>query len=542
MASNLQGLLPNSYDTVVGGMIQDENTDQARGQDAMQYAGRADIANRELDQRENEAQMAVAENERQRAFAESQSRNAFGNAVELEKQSAGYRMAEQQARAADTSAESKLHRDFLQKQYAKQNQFSLETAILQEKAEQARLSGQYEVANAIDARARENQRLSARGAFNIAVMNNAIGKSETEFRQGIEQMGQKVGEISRTHAKSLQQLELSIPQLFGRIEADRKAQGGQAAKAVRMQHEAMRQMDSSFGLFTPNLSDIEQNDGIQYLKFNLADNLGASLKGLDRSRTVDDFAVMGEMDAAEMTKYVSDHIGTSMLNLFDEMGIKSIDKPAATQAINAMMQGRPEAEIIPLLQKARLDPTLAKGAFDVLARTHESETIGGSLKMARDKLQEAKARTPGQSSLAIRAAEANLRAIQTYGTQFRKAAKSVTNVVDFDATKSMLEAFTEWQRTGQVGGLLNRQQASRAGVDSDLLDRIMRSQMAGIQAKEGIARAGFDTANLAVEANDIQRARELGKFTPDLLAGRSSIEGMEGLLAQQRKDYESYGE
>ena len=542
MASNLQGLLTPGYASSIEGMIGDENADQARGQDAMQYAGRADIANRELDQRANEAQMAAAENERQRAFAESQSRNAFGNAVELEKQSAGYRMAEQQARAADTSAESKLHRDFLQKQYAKQNQFSLETAILQEKAEQARLSGQYEVASAIDARAQQNQKMAARGAFNIAVMNNAIGKSETEFRQGIEQMGQKVGEISRTHAKSLEQLELSIPQLFGRIEADRKAQGGQAAKAFRLQHEATRQMDPTFGLLTPNLSDMEQNDGIQYLKFNAADNLGGSIKGLNPNRTVDDFAVMGEMDAAEMTKYVSDHIGSSMLTLFDEMGIKSIDKPAATQAINAMMQGRPEAEIIPLLQKARLDPTLAKGAFDVLARTHESETIGGSLKMARDKLQEAKARTPNQSSLAIRAAEANVRAIQTYGTQFRKAAKSLTNVVDFDATKSMLEAFTDWQRTGQVGGLLNRDQASRAGVDSDLLDRIMRSQMAGTQAKEGIARAGFDAANLAVDRSDIERDARRGQMTPDLLAGRTAIQEMEGLLAERRKESEAYGE
>ena len=135
MASNLQGLLPNSYDTVVGGMIQDENTDQARGQDAMQNAARADVANRELDQRENEAQMMAEENERRRMHDLMRDKSAFGNAVELEKQSAGYRMAEQQARAADTSAESKLHRDFLQKQYAKQNQFSLETAILQEKAD-----------------------------------------------------------------------------------------------------------------------------------------------------------------------------------------------------------------------------------------------------------------------------------------------------------------------------------------------------------------------------------------------------------------------
>lgn len=542
MASNLQGLVTPGYGSAIEGMIGDENADQARGQDAMQNAARADVANRELDQRENEAQMMAEENERRRMHDLLRDKSAFGNAVELEKQSAGYRMKEQEARAADTSAESKLHRNFLQKQYAKQNEFSLQTAILQEKAEQARLSGQYEVASAIDARARENQRMAARGAFNIAVMNNAIGKSETDFRQGIEQMGQKVGEISRTHAKSLEQLERAIPQLFGRIEADRKAQGGQAAKAFRMQHEATRAMDPSFGLLTPNLSGMEQNDGIQYLKFNTADNLGASLKGLDPNRTVDDFAVMGEMDAAEMTKYVSDHIGTSMLNLFDEMGIKSIDKPAATEAINAMMQGRPEAEIIPLLQKAKLDPTLAKGAFDVLARIHESETIGGSLKMARDKLQAAKALTPGQSSLAIRAAEANLRAIQTYGTQFRKAAKSVTNVVDFDATKSMLEAFTEWQKTGQVGGLLNREQASRAGVEPDLLDQIMRSQTSGIQAKEGIARAGFDTANLAVEASDIQRARELGRLTPDLLAGRTAIQEMEGLLAERRKESEAYGE
>ena len=301
-------------------------------------------------------------------------------------------------------------------------------------------------------------------------------------------------------------------------------------------------MDPSFGLLTPNLSDMEQNDGIQYLKFNTADNLGSSLKGLDPSRTVDDFAVMGEMDASEMTKYVSDHIGTSMLNLFDEMGIKSIDKPAATEAINAMMQGRPEAEIIPLLQKAKLDPTLAKGAFDVLARIHESETIGGSLKMARDKLKAAKALTPAQSSLAIRAAEANVRAIQTYGTQFRKAAKSVTNVVDFDATKSMLEAFTEWQKTGQVGGLLNREQASRAGVDPDLLDQIMRSQTSGIQAKEGIARAGFDAANLAVDRSDIERDTRRGQMTPDLLAGRTAIQEMEGLLAERRKESEAYGE
>jgi hypothetical protein len=79
-------------------------------------------------------------------------------------------------------------------------------------------------------------------------------------------------------------------------------------------------------------------------------------------------------------------------------------------------------------------------------------------------------------------------------------------------------------------------------VNPDLLDQIMRSQTSGIQAKEGIARAGFDAANLAVDRSDIERDTRRGRMTPDLLAGRASIEGMEGLLAQQRKDSEAYGE
>ena len=546
MASQLGSLFTPGYDSTMQGLIGDENADQARGQQFMQQSQNQQLAQQELQQRneaslrENEMAsrgmaMSQEENERRRLHDLMRDKTGFEQGMELERVSSENRMRSDQQQNEFQAAESDLARKHLDSRYREQEKSALRISLIQEKAEEARLNGDYEAAKRFDAEEMGLKNQAARNAFLISVAQQSQGKTRSQMDRTISLIGQKLGETARGYESSLSQIQNAMAQNYGRLAADRKEQAVQKYKQFQAERDSVMGKTLGLGrLVSPNLEGMQNVEGAQYLKFDALGSLGGNIRALNPYRTTSDYGVAGVMDAAEMESYISDHISTSTLDMLDQMGIKGIDRTAGAEAIKAAMQGRPEAEVISLVQKAKLDPVMFKGVFDQLARISDSEATGGDMKRAREQLEAARAASPGQDSLEIKAAEANIQAIKTYGTLYRKGARSLTNVTDLPSIKAMIQAIARAQETGDMSGLIGMDLSRVLGDSPELIEGLTSGRANELRETENIARLGISQSDLAMRQQDAKRRRSQSDIEGDVRAARSRSAGLQGLIDELR--------
>ena len=546
MASQLGSLFTPGYDSTMQGLIGDENADQARGQGAMQQAQNQQLAQQELQQR-NEASlrehelssrgmaMSQEENERRRLHDLMRDKTGFEQGMELERVSSENRMKSDQQQNEFQAAESDLARKHLDSRYREQEKSALRISLIQEKAEEARLNGDYEAAKKFDAEEMSLKDQAAKNAFLISVAQQSQGKTRSQMDRTISLIGQKLGETARGYESSLSQIQNAMAQNYGRLAADRKEQAVQKYKEYQAQRDAELYKTPFLRAVSPNLEGMQNVEGAQYLKFDASSSKGGNIfAALNPYRTTSDYGVAGVMDAAEMESYISDHISTSTLDMLDQMGIKGIDRTAGAEAIKAAMQGRPEAEVISLIQKAKLDPVMFKGVFDQLARISDSEATGGDMKRAREQLEAARAASPGQDSLEIKAAEANIQAIKTYGTLYRKGARSLTNVTDLPSIKAMIQAIARAKETGDTSGLIGMDLSRVLGDSPELLEGLSSGRANELRDTENIARLGISQSDLAMRQQDAKRRRSRSDIEGDVRAARVRSTGFQGLLDERQ--------
>ena len=549
MASQLGSLFTPGYDSTMQGLIGDENADQARGQGAMQQAQNQQLAQQELQQR-NEASlrehelssrgmaMSQEENERRRLHDLMRDKTGFEQGMELERVSSENRMKSDQQQNEFQAAESDLARKHLDSRYREQEKSALRISLIQEKAEEARLNGDYEAAKKFDAEEMSLKDQAAKNAFLISVAQQSQGKTRSQMDRTISLIGQKLGETARGYETSLSQVQNAMAQNYGRLAADRKEQSVQKYKQFQTERDAMMNrnlgMSNIMRLVSPNLEGMQNVEGAQYLKLDAYGSLAGNVRALNPGRATSDYGVAGVMDAAEMESYISDHISTSTLDMLDQMGIKGIDRTAGAEAIKAAMQGRPEAEVISLIQKAKLDPVMFKGVFDQLARISDSEATGGDMKRAREQLEAARAASPNQDSLEVKAAEANIQAIKTYGTLYRKGARSLTNVTDLPSIKAMIQAIARAKETGDTSGLIGMDMSRVLGDSPELIEGLISGRANELRDTENIARLGISQSDLAMRQQDAKRRRSRSDIEGDVRAARVRSTGFQGLLDERQ--------
>ena len=410
-----------------------------------------------------------------------------------------------------------------------------EQRIVQEKAEEARLNGDYEAAKKFDAEEMSLKDQAAKNAFLISVAQQSQGKTRSQMDRTISLIGQKLGETARGYESSLSQIQNAMAQNYGRLAADRKEQAVQKYKQYQAQRDAELYKTPFLRAISPNLEGMQNIEGAQYLKFDASSSKGGNIfAAFNPYRTTSDYGVAGVMDAAEMESYISDHISTSTLDMLDQMGIKGIDRAAGAEAIKAAMQGRPEAEVISLVQKAKLDPVMFKGVFDQLARISDSEAIGGDMKRAREQLEAARAASPGQDSLEVKAAEANIQAIKTYGTLYRKGARSLSNVTDLPSIKAMIQAIARAKETGDTSGLIGMDMSRVLGDSPELIEGLISGRANELRDTENIARLGISQSDLAMRQQDAKRRRSRSDIEGDVRAARVRSTGFQGLLDERQ--------
>jgi len=456
--------------------------------------------------------------------------------MELERVSSENRMRSDRQQNEFQAAESDLARKHLDSRYREQEKSALRISLIQEKAEEARLNGDYEAAKRFDAEEMSLKDQAAKNAFLISVAQQSQGKTRSQMDRTISLIGQKLGETARGYESSLSQIQNAMAQNYGRLAADRKEQSVQKYKQFQAERDALMNrnlgMSNIMRLVSPNLEGMQNVEGAQYLKFDASGSLAGNIRALNPGRATSDYGVAGVMDAAEMESYISDHISTSTLDMLDQMGIKGIDRTAGAEAIKAAMQGRPEAEVISLVQKAKLDPVMFKGVFDQLARISDSEAVGGDMKRAREQLEAARAASPGQDSLEIKAAEANIQAIKTYGTLYRKGARSLTNVTDLPSIKAMIQAIARAKETGDTSGLIGMDMSRVLGDSPELIEGLATGRANELRDTENIARLGISQSDLAMRQQDAKRRRGRSDIEGDVRAARVRRGGIDELLGE----------
>ena len=509
MASQLGTLFTPGYDSTMQGLIGDENADQARGQQAMAQMQNQQLAQQELDQRGNLASqqmdMQRDESEKNRLQALILDESGYKQSVELQKNANDF-----------TSAQAQLTREYQTAQYKKQERTQLQLALIQQKKEEAQLNGDIEQSKLLDAKAKELRDRAAGESMALGVATSLGGKSRTEILRTFSLIGQRMQEIQRSYESSRGQVESAVAQNEGRIASDRRDHAIAAARSFKLAHS--EEMAGSFGLarvVTPNLNGIERFDGLQFLKYNANYAKGGTIDAMNPLGSVDSSGVgFYEMGVDEMNTAVQDHITTSSLDLFDQMGLKGIDKTAGAEAIQAALQGRPEAEVIAKLQKAGIDPVLFKGVADGLARTSQGEGTGGDMKAAREALRTAEANSGNEQTLELKAARANFKAIESYGAKYRKMAQAVSNVTDAPALAAMIARINAVEASGKYEGLVDSSGAEIAKLvpgSPDLAQRLVSARADELKSLTDTAQIGTSQVATQKEISDLESQMERSK-------------------------------
>jgi hypothetical protein len=317
--------------------------------------------------------------------------------------------------------------------------------------------------------------------------------------------------------------------------AKRKEQAVQKVKEMNAQRDAYLYQTPALRAVSPNLEGLENIEGIEFLKFNPAENVGGSIYALNPFRATSDYGFGEEMNADEMQTYISDEIATTTLDLIDQMGIKGIDRTAGAEAIKAAMQGRPEAEVIALVQQAKIDPVIFKGVFDQFAKDNASMLPGGELRRAQSLVTVASESFPGQNSVQLRAAKANLKAVKTREAMYRKAARALTNVTDLPAIKSMIEAINAANKDKNYAGLVDTRmaEASRLVPDSpDVFKDLAAARASQLKSLQDTAQLGTSGVETQRQLGELESRRKQSKLKGDMSAAAVARSELERLLRE----------
>jgi hypothetical protein len=136
--------------------------------------------------------------------------------------------------------------------------------------------------------------------------------------------------------------------------------------------------------------------------------------------------------------------------------------------------------------------------------------------------------------LEIKAAEANIQAIKTYGTLYRKGARSLTNVTDLPSIKAMIQAIARAKETGDMSGLIGMDLSRVLGDSPELIEGLTSGRANELRETENIARLGISQSDLAMRQQDAKRRRSQSDIEGDVRAARSRSAGLQGRIDELR--------
>ena len=142
---------------------------------------------------------------------------------------------------------------------------------------------------------------------------------------------------------------------------------------------------------------------------------------------------------------------------------------------------------------------------------------------------------PNQSSVQLRAAEANLKAVKTRAAMYRKAARALTNVTDLPAIKSMIEAINSANKDKNYAGLVDTRmaEASRLMPDSpDVFRDLAAARADQLKSLTDTAQLGTSGVETQKQLGDLETRRKQSKLKGDMSAAAVARAELERLLRE----------
>jgi hypothetical protein len=526
MASNLGSAITPTGHQAYEGLLNQEQTNRAMGQQSMAQQQQMDMAKQQMQQDQDLALLRMDQQRQQFDVGVNEMQTARQH--ELARDAAGRQFAVEQ---------DQTQRKWADARYQKDQQFQLQIQRLDLLADQAKAKGQQDVfAKLIGLRQETNKRKAANAA-EISLVPMLMGKSKRQineilsgYTQQIEQMmssAQRDQELSKNFAPSLRGAILGESSEASKMAFDPLFQAQMAATSNPLSD----QFYLGVGLNREKtLSDAGQLRGLEFLKTTADTSI---FSGLSPFNTRTAGMVTDRVDAATMTTMMQDRLVRGALRTLKSMPLKNFDEKTAEQALRVAMSTGDKSQVASLATKAGVSPTTMRHLLSSISREFDPNNGEGAIKDWTQRSAQESSESSGQNSLWRSALVAEKDSYDVVSNLARNAANAFETGADLDSLSPALDSIKRIIQTGSLGELAMAAPALRkAGIDQRQIDLLsgQLGEMPGLEdrllrATQGNEAIAMDDSLLPLILQGAMGDVELGGLG-------TQIGGIENLLGR----------
>jgi hypothetical protein len=543
MASQLGSPITAGFDASMQGLIGDENADQARGLAGMNQQQGQQVANRELDIRQQEMGMAQDEAEKKRMQELLVGSQEFERNKFLQAESQKYQSAENLETRKATSAEAALRRSYEESMQRKTDELVLRRDDIDFKSKEALQKGNRDAYERYQVELEPIRKELATIASKKMILQLSADKTPKQRKELLEAAASAISSRANAFQVSNDNIARAVPELKGRRNAraseKRVAQIRAYNQAVGPGGQRIAET-SMLDISTPSISDSDADliPGLEFLKIDPRNATGGNVAGMfSPSRTRDSYITTGVVEPEVMTSMVTEDLKETLLSAFDNLKVKNVDKDLLSQAVDlAMSPSGKNVEVTDMFIKAGVDPVTAQGVLLELARNASSVASDSRMADALAFRDAARREAGDQISLKTQAADAQIKALQLEERLVRNLSGRFVDVAGLEEHKTMLDILKRAQETGSLSSMDRAKLARTLGPDSGkLLDdyaKNLAQEESNLQ--EGVTLGGRQL-ELESAKQQAEQKYESGKIKAGegaFTAARSGTRDLLGLLGK----------
>jgi hypothetical protein len=528
MASNLGSAITPTGHQAYEGLLNQEQTNRAMGQQSMAQQQQMGLAQQQMQQDQDLAQQRMAQQQQQ--FDVGVNEMQIARQHELARDAAGRQFAVQQ---------DETQRKWADSRYQKDQQFQLEIQRLDLLADQAKAKGQQDVfAKLIGMRQDFNKRKAANAA-EISLVPMLMGKSKRQINEILSGYTQQIEQMMSSAQRDQELSKNFAPALRGAILNDSAESSREVFNGLYSTMERFNVPIAS-ALLTPGLgtekgmSDAGQLRGLEFMKLRpeLAGNLYG---GFNFFKTGTGYMVEpdSKVDAATMSTMMQDRLVRGAIKTLKSMPLKNFDEKTAEQALRVAMSTGDKSQVASLATKAGVSPTTMRHLLSSISREFDTNNGEGAIKDWTQRSAQESERSRGQMSLIRAALDAEKESYDVVSNHARNAANAFETGADIDSLAPGLDAVKRIMQTGSLGELaMAAPMLRKAGIDQRQIDLLsgQLGEMPGLEdrllrATQGNEAIAMDDSLLPLLLQGAMGDVELGGLG-------TQIGGIENLLGR----------
>jgi hypothetical protein len=473
MASQLGSPITAGFDASMQGLIGDENADQARGLAGMNQQQDQQVANRELDIRQQEMGMAQEEADKRRMQELLVGSQEFERNKTLQADASKYRIAENTQSNKEKSAEEVLRRGYEESMQRKTDELALRRDDIMFKSTEALQQGNRAAYDQYQAELEPIRKELATIASKKMILDLSFQKTPKQRQELLDAAASAITSRANAFQVSNGNIARAIPELKGR----RKVRASEKRVAqIRAYNEAtgpygQRLAETSMlDISTPGISDLDADliPGLEFLNIDPNNATGGNVAGMfSTSRTRDSYITTGAVAEEKMRGMVTEDIKETLGSAFDNLKVKNVDSGLLAKAVDlAMSPSSKNAEVTDMFIKAGVDPVTAQGVLLELARDASSVASDSRMAAAIAFRDAARIEAGDQISLKTQAADAQIKALQLEEQLIRSLSSRFVDVAGLEEHKAMLDILKQAQSSGRLSSMDRARLARTLGPDS----------------------------------------------------------------------------